>query len=187
MEKTKIAKNIFNIFLIMILIMLWAGILFLTSCLWVFSDLFRTLNYGLLTYIFAVIYALAIILPIVFRKRITKYLSLPITYLISTIIAVITVGVIFVGSVLYISEFSQQKWDNNSLLRIHMIDDLEQEHKIIGKTEQEIIDLLGEPACIYDTNQIIYEYYVGDSGSDPYGYKIKFENNIVKSTVVVEH
>jgi len=47
--------------------------------------------------------------------------------------------------------------------------------------------LLGEPIYISDVPNIKYEYYVGESIIDPYGYQIEIENNIAVNTTLVEH
>ncbi|MBQ4543251.1 MAG: hypothetical protein IJA19_03675 [Clostridia bacterium] len=68
-----------------------------------------------------------------------------------------------------------------------MIDDLEEEHGIVGKTEKEVLELLGEPMYNYGNETIIrYEYYAGD-GIDSYYYEIVFENGIAKDTTFAQH
>ena len=178
---------ILNIFLTLVLVLVWGGILFVSFLLWLISDVFRLLGNGALMYIFAIIYALVFVLPILFRKRIKKYLSLPLAFFVFTLISVILVSIIFVGAKSHISEFSGQKWMDYKRLRIHMIDNLEEEYEIIGKSNKEIIDLLGEPEYLYNTERIVYEYYVGSGIIDPYGYQIEFENNIAINTILVEH
>ncbi len=59
-----------------------------------------------------------------------------------------------------------------------MLDDLEEKHKIVGKTNKEIINLVGQPTYISNVTNVKYEYYVGESIIDPLGYQIEFENNI---------
>ena len=151
------------------------------------SDMFRFLGNGILVYIAIFIYVLAFVLPIVFRKRISKHLSLPISFIVFTILSVVVVGCILGGAKNYISDFSQEKWNNNERLRKYMINDLEESHGIIGKTDKEIVDLLGEPIYISDALNIKYEYYVGESIIDPYGYQIEFENHIAINTTLFEH
>lgn len=176
-----------NMFFAIVLILGWAGILFVSFLLYLMSDMFRLLGNGILVYIVIFIYALTFALPIIFRKRISKHLPLPLSFIVFTVLSVMIVGFILIGAKNYISDFSQKKWSNNERLRIYMLDDLEQKYKIIGKTSEEIIDLLGNPECISDTPHIKYEYYVGESMIDPLGYQIEFENGVVKDTKVVEH
>jgi len=178
---------IVNMCFTIVLILGWAGILFVSFLLYLMSDMFRFLGNGILVYIIAFIYALAFFLPIVFRKRISKYLSLPLAFIVFTIFSVIIVCGILVSAKHYISDFSQQKWNDNERLRKYMIDDLEENHGIIGKTDKEIVDLLGEPIYISDAPDIKYEYYVGESIIDSYGYQIEFDNNIAINTTLFEH
>ncbi len=176
-----------NIFLTIVLIIGWAGILFVSFLLYLMSDMFRFLGNGILVYITVFIYAIAFVLPIIFRKRISKCLSLPLSFIVFTIFSVVIVSCILFGAKNYISDFSQKKWNDNEKLRIYMLDDLEEKHGIVGKTNEEIIDLLGKPICVTDTKTIKYEYYVGESIIDPYGYQIEFENDIAINTALVEH
>lgn len=180
-------KLIWNIFFTMVLICCWAGVLFVTFLLYLMSDMFRLLGNGLLVFITAFLYVLAFILPIIFRKRITKYISLPLSFFIFTVCSVGMVGCMLFGAHNYISDFSREKWDDNARLRIYMIDDLNKKHPIIGKTEKEIMELLGEPTYILDVPRVKYDYYVGESMIDPLGYQIEFENHVAVHTQLVEH
>ncbi len=180
-------KTFLNIFLVVSLVFIWGIILYGTLILWLLSDAFQLLGNGVLIYIFGGVYALAFILPLIFRKRILKHLSIPLALIISTIIAVIFASIIFLLATGYISSFSREKWDNNERLRHYMIEDLENKHKIIGKTKEEIIDIIGEPSYTSDKNGEIIEYYIGFSMIDPIGYEIQFENNIATKTTVIEH
>ncbi len=178
---------IINMFFTIVLILGWAGILFLSFLLYLMSDMFRFLGNGILVYATIFIYAITFVLPIVLKRQISKYLSLPLSFIIFTILSVVVVGCILGGAKNYISDFSQEKWNNNERLRKYMIDDLEENHGIIGKTEKEILDLLGEPIYISDALNIKYEYYVGESIIDPYGYQIEFDNNIAVNTTLFAH
>ncbi len=178
---------IYNIFFTIVLILGWTGILLASFLLYLMSDMFRFLGNGILVYTTICIYVLCFILPIIFRKRISKHLSLPLSLIVLTIISVVFVGCILGGAKNYISDFSKEKWNNNERLRVYMIDDLEKNHGIIGKTDIEIVDLLGEPIYIRDGQNTKYEYYVGESIIDPYGYQIEIENNIAVNTTLVEH
>ena len=178
---------IINIFFTIVLILGWAGILFVSFLLYLLSDMFRNLGNGILVYITVFIYVLAFVLPIIFRKRISKYLCLPVSFIIFTIFSVIIVSSVLVGARSYISSFSQEKWNNNEELRFYMIDDLEQKHHIVGKTKNEIIKLIGKPTYTYDNKEIIYEYFIGFNMIDEICYQIEFENNIAIKTTLVEH
>ena len=187
MNKQNFTYNVYNVCFIIVLILGWAGILFVSFLLYLMSDMFKYLGNGILVYITGFIYVLAFVLPIIFRKRISKYLSMPLSFVVFTILSVLIVSFVFVGARSYISSFSQEKWNNNERLRIYMLDDLEERHKIVGKTNEEIINLLGEPTYISDVKNIKYEYYVGESIIDPLGYQIEFDNNIAVKTELVEH
>ena len=175
---------VFNIVFSIVLILAWSAILFATFILWLISDVFRLFGNGMLMYVFAFIYALTFIIPIIFRKRIVKYIPLVLSFAVCTIFSVIIVGFVLVGAKSYISVFTQEKWDNNEQLRSYMIDDLEEKHQIVGKTKDEIIELIGEPTYSYDN---FYEYLIGYDIIDNIGYQIEFEDNVAKNTTVVVH
>lgn len=107
--------------------------------------------------------------------------------IIFTVLSVIVNSGIYLGITGYLSDYSRKKWDRYENFRIYMIDDLQKEHQLIGKSEEEIIELLGEPARKPDSGPRRFEYYVGDSMIDPYVYEIIFNNGIVENTMVVEH
>ncbi len=178
---------IIHMFFTIVLILGWAGILFLSFLLYLMSDMFRFLGNGILVYTTIFMYAITFVLPIILKRQISKYLSLPFSFIVFTILSVVVVGCILGGAKNYISDFSQEKWNNNERLRKYMIDDLEENHGIIGKTDKEIVDLLGEPIYISDDLNIKFEYYVGEGIIDPYGYQIEFDNNIAVNTTLFEH
>ncbi len=178
---------ILNIFYTILLIIGWVGILLASFIIYLMSDMVRFLGNGILVYTTIFIYVLTFVLPIMFRKQISKYLSLPLAFIVFTILSVVVVGCVLGGANRYISHFTQEKWNNNERLRKYMIVDLEKNQGIIGKTDKEIVDLLGEPIYISDALNIKYEYYVGESIIDPYGYQIEFENNIAVNTTLFEH
>lgn len=177
----------FNMFFTTVLIIGWVGIIFVSFLLYLVSDMFKFLGNGILVYITVGIYILSFVLPIVFKKWISKYFSLPLSFVLFTILSVVFVGCILGGAKSYISNFSQEKWNNNERLRIYMIDDLEEDYVIVGMTNEEVLDLLGKPTYISDEQNSKYEYYVGESIIDPYGYQIDFENDIAVNTTLVEH
>ena len=178
---------IFNTFFTIALILAWGVILFATYLLWLLSDAFRLLGNGMLVYAFAFIYALAFVLPIIFRKRLAKYFPLPLSFILFTILSVVIAGFVFFGARGYISSFSQEKWNNHEELRHYMLGDLEQKHSVIGKTEKEIIELIGQPTYIIKDKTVTYEYFIRFSMIDEIGYQIEFENGIATDTTVVEH
>ncbi len=176
-----------NILLSIFLFWTWCGILFVSFILLIFSDIIHYFGNGILKYIFGLIYVLALVLPIVFRKKLGRNFSLPLALIVTTIISIMINCFIYLGVNSYISDFSREKWDSNEKLRIHMISDLEREYQLIGKSENEIIDLLGDPTYIHDDGEHRYEYYIGDSIIDPYTYDVIFDAGIVKETRIIEH
>ena len=62
--------------------------------------------------------------------------------------------------------FSPERWDRYPAMRYNMIEDLEKKHTIIDMTEEEVLELLGEPTYAYtDSNPRYrhYKYYIGPS------------------------
>ncbi|MDO5397637.1 MAG: hypothetical protein Q4G33_06885 [bacterium] len=94
---------------------------------------------------------------------------------------------VFALTYTYFSHFTKTKWERNEQVRIYMINDLESKHEIIGKSEQEIIDLLGKPSNVAEYGLKTYEYYIGDDLIDPYTYNIGFENGIAKYANISQH
>jgi len=127
-------------------------------------------------------------LPIIFRKRMKSNWQKPLSLIMSVIIAVVINGIIYNSAYGYISNFSRHKWDNYEELRMYMIEDLEQRHQIIGRNEQEIIEILGECTTTSEYNgKFRFEYYIGDDLIDPYTYDVIFDNGIVVDTAVIQH
>lgn len=177
-----------NFLLSVFAFLIWSAIIFMSYILYIVSDVYKFLGSGILIYCSALVYILALILPVIFRKQIKKYFSLPLVYIIFSVFSVIITGIIYVGADSYISEFSRQKWNDNPRLRIHMLDDLNEKYEIEGKTKEEISSLLGDPEYVSETGtQKTFEYYVGDSIIDPYGFVIEFENDVAVNTKLVEH
>ncbi|MEY8350565.1 hypothetical protein AALF16_20115 [Bacillus cereus] len=62
----------------------------------------------------------------------------------------------------YHSKFHTDRWLQNEEKRVYMVDDLLAKHKLVGKSKQEIIRLLGEPTetrRFEEMNQTVY--YLG--------------------------
>lgn len=178
---------IMNIFFTVVLVLGWIAILLVSFLVYLLSDLVRSFGGGILVYIAVLLYVSAVILPIIFRKRLSKHLPLPVSLIVSSIFSALLVVCILGGAKRYISDFSREKWSAHERLRKYMIDDLEQDHGIVGKTDREIVALLGEPIYIGNEPQHTYEYYVGESIFDPCGYRIRFEDHIAVSTKLFEH
>ena len=182
-----IMKILVSIFLYITIILTWVGVFEVFKLTYIIGQIMRCLNDGILVKIFVLIYFCTFAVQVMIFKKGKSYIKKPFKILLCIIAAIVINTVIFNIGWIYISDFSREKWDNNEDLRIHMIDDLEEKYQIIGKSEQEIIDLLGEPRTDTNNNIKMFWYYVGDSGSDPYTYDIIFENGIATVTEVNEH
>ncbi|TPV44909.1 hypothetical protein [Bacillus dicomae] len=62
----------------------------------------------------------------------------------------------------YTSKFNQKRWLNYADKRVHMVDDLIQKYKLIGKSNEEITQLLGAPTETRNGEEgVITLYYLG--------------------------
>ena len=62
----------------------------------------------------------------------------------------------------YTSKFNQNRWLNHAKKRIHMVDDLLQKYKLIGKSNEEITQLLGASMDTRSGEEgVITLYYLG--------------------------
>ena len=91
--------------------------------------------------------------------------------------------------------FSKQRWIEYPNIRYKMIDDIEKNNSIIGKTQQEVRELLGEPDNVWehdfeDGYYNYYQYYIGKKHEifemmwEPDMYLVTFRNGVVVSTSV---
>lgn len=63
----------------------------------------------------------------------------------------------------YNSKFDRDVWIEKENKRVYIVDDLLEKHQLVGKSKQEILQLLGKPTeteSFMKTNQIVY--YLGD-------------------------
>lgn len=62
----------------------------------------------------------------------------------------------------YTLKFNQNRWLNHADKRVHMVDDLLQKYKLIGKSNEEITQLLGAPTETRSGEEgVITLYYLG--------------------------
>ncbi|HDX9707106.1 TPA: hypothetical protein ROY17_004831 [Bacillus thuringiensis] len=62
----------------------------------------------------------------------------------------------------YTSKFNQNRWLNHADKRVHMVDDLLQKYKLIGKSNEKITQLLGAPTETRSGEEgVITLYYLG--------------------------
>ena len=91
--------------------------------------------------------------------------------------------------------FTKQRWIEYPNIRYKMIDDIEKNNSIIGKTQQEVRELLGEPDNVWehdfeDGYYNYYQYYIGKKHEifemmwEPDMYLVTFRNGVVVSTSV---
>ena len=91
--------------------------------------------------------------------------------------------------------FIKQRWMDYPDIRYKMIDDIEKNNSIIGKNQQEVQDLLGEPDNKWehdfeDGHYNYYKYYIGKKHGffelmwEPDMYLITFRNGLVIATSV---
>lgn len=165
-----------NIVLILTLLLLWSGILLFTFILWISGGVLYYFKNGLLLLGLGLIYLSAFVLPIACRKRIKKYIGLPLSMIISTFLAVLLAGGVLLGAKCYISAFTPEKWSENPNLRYCMTKDLEEEYNIMGMEKDELTSLLGAPDFGAESKMI---YIIGINLIDPIYYEIALENGIV--------
>ncbi len=80
-----------------------------------------------------------------------------------------------------LSDFSTQRWIEHVDTRQLMIEDLESEYHLIEKTEQEILELLGNPDKIEEysvkgNNYKKYIYLLDEPSFEPRNYSVVLEN-----------
>ena len=91
--------------------------------------------------------------------------------------------------------FTKQRWLFYPDIRYKMIDDIEKNNSIIGKNQQEVQELLGEPDSKWehdfeDGHYNYYQYYIGKKHGfyeimwEPDMYLITFRNGLVIATSV---
>jgi len=108
---------------------------------------------------------------------------------ISTIILspIIYVGLfmIWIFSISYYStnDFNQNEWNSNIGERYKMSEDIIESEMLIGKTRDEILEILGNNYSSDNEYRLTYElgHVPGLFNIDPDFLEIKFENGIVKS------
>lgn len=76
----------------------------------------------------------------------------------------------------YFSDFTTEKWFKYPKLRNYMVDDLIENHNIIGMNENEVIELLGTPDTRNDT---IFAYYMDEKYKDAVYIEITFADGKV--------
>lgn len=176
MKKTLLILN--KILVWIVFVVLWLAIEILLLLSW-----FSIAVYSVGGWIPLVIVNGLLILAIVYCKKNKKYLRTSVAC--ATIISALISGITFIGINTYSNDFTPEKWKNHPSGRDAMIQDLEEEHNLVGMSKDEIMKLLGEPDNIsqflygYET----YEYYNHGEYGIGYRYLVNFdEDGIVTTT-----
>jgi hypothetical protein len=180
-------NKLITVLLYALLAFVWFIILRFSLFAFCFSPLLQHFWNGGLILLFGFLGILAFILPVIFRKKLSSNWMKPVAMLILTGFALLASYGILNAAVSYVSVFRKKVWDTNHELRIYMTDDLENNYHVTGKTEQEILALLGEPASISEYKGRTFEYYIGSGFIDPITYDIMFENGIAVHAEKVSH
>ena len=111
-----------------------------------------------------------------------KFLAIIPTIIISPILYV-GIIMIWIFSISYYpkAEFNKQKWESNKDERYKLSNDIIKSELLIGKTKDEVINLLGNDFYKYDDNHIAYDlgFVPGLFNIDPDVLDIYFENGKV--------
>lgn len=111
-----------------------------------------------------------------------RFLAIIPTIIISPILYV-SIIMIWIFSISYYpkTDFSKQKWESNKDERYKMSNDIIKNELLIGKTKDEVINLLGNDFYKYDDNHIAYDlgFVPGLFNIDPDVLDIYFENGKV--------
>lgn len=111
-----------------------------------------------------------------------KYLAI-IPALILSPVLYVGIIMIWVFSVSYYpkTDFSKKEWDENKEERYKMSDDIIKNEVLIGKTKEEVIELLGDEFYTYNENHMAYDlgFVPGFFNIDPDVLDIYFEKGKV--------
>jgi hypothetical protein len=111
-----------------------------------------------------------------------KYLAIIPTVILSPLLYV-GIIMIWIFSVSYYpkTDFNKQKWNENKEERYKMSNDIIKSEILIGKTKEEVIELLGDDFYSYDENHIAYDlgFVPGLFNIDPDVLDIYFEKSKV--------
>lgn len=186
--------KILNVFLYLILVLLWCAILSVLTLVCAFDNFLERFGDGILLKVFAIISVIGLIITILCRKRMKYKWMLPLFLIASTIITTsVNYGILYAASD-YISVYTKEKWDKYPLERYCMLDSLNEQYEFIGMTEQKLKEILGEPTRIVEyagntkyKGHTVYQYVVGDDFTDPHFYDFIFDNGIVVDSLFSQH
>ncbi|RBP33094.1 hypothetical protein DFR65_102430 [Oceanihabitans sediminis] len=111
-----------------------------------------------------------------------KYIAMVPTLFLSSILYVAVVYLWFFSISYYPNnDFNQQIWDENTTERYKISQDIFDSKMLIGKTKEEVIDLLGQDFYSYNVNHIAYNlgFVPGLFSMDPDVLDVYIEKGIV--------
>lgn len=184
-------QKLWNIFLYLILGLLWCAILFLVDFIRIFDTFLDRFGNGVLLRVFVIISVIGFVVTLLCRKRMKYQWMLPLFLIVSTIVTTaVNYGVLYAASD-YMSVYTREKWDKYPLVRYCMLDNLKEQYAFIDMTEQELKEILGEPDSIIEytgstkyKGYTAYQYIIGDDKIDGYTYDFIFDDGIVVDTAV---
>ena len=116
------------------------------------------------------------------NEKYRKYLAIIPTIILSPLLYV-GIIMIWIFSVSYYpkTDFNMQEWNENKEERYKMSNDIIKSDILIGKTKEEVIELLGEDYYSYDESHIAYDlgFVPGLFNIDPDVLDIYFKNGKV--------
>ena len=182
----KLLKILLTVFLYLILVLLWRSLLYALFFLRALDGFLDDFCDGALLVVFAVISVAGILITILCRKKMKYQWMLPLFLIVSTIITTaVNYGVLQL-SFDYISVYTREKWDKYPFERGCMLDSLNEQYDLIGMTEQEAKEILGEPNENSEPDgRTIYRYVVGGTFNTLHAYDFIFDNGVVVETSYV--
>ncbi|MEG2584114.1 MAG: hypothetical protein RSA27_06380 [Oscillospiraceae bacterium] len=180
-------SKIITAILYLILAFVWFMILWASWTIFNFSSLLQHFWNGGLIFVFGFLAILVFVFPFIFRKKLSANWMKPTAMLVLTgVVCLTSCGILNITKI-YVSNFNRATWDNNAELRIYMIEDLESEYQLIGKTEQEIKTLIGEPSNISEYKGRTFEYVISSGFMDPITFDIRFKNGVATRCEKIHH
>ncbi len=140
------------------------------------------------SFVYLVVTIVLFAVAIIFRKKIKGGVLAALIY--ATILSVVVNCVACVGMIEYLSDYSKSKWGKYIEYRHFMIDDLRNGNELVGLSENEIKNLLGEPTKIVNRTEgyYVYEYYAGHRDwIDSYILEIVFKDGVSVGVTEGEH
>lgn len=129
----KMNSKILKYLSFILIIIISGGILLSTFVFIRFNSIVQNFENGILIYSFFTLYICAVMLPILFRKKLKISRTIPLIL----IFCILSAALINAGAYNIVknsvSAYSRQNWDNNANLRIYMIEDLEKTIPVFWK------------------------------------------------------